>query len=180
MRVGSYMSLSPIHGVGCFSSTPISKGELVWEFDHGIDRELSFEEVQSLPGPVLNFLQSHAWKSPKGTILICSDHGGYFNHADDPNTTMSEDGYRCYATRDIQRDEELTTNYSELPDYQEAATGPELPRFRVIEDDRIVLSGVGPKGPWNIPISGTDPGGLAEQLNVLIQSKVLRVEKVTL
>lgn len=101
MRIKSKVAPSDIHGVGCFAEEPIQKGGLVWEFDHGIDRELSHEEFSQFPEVTKGFIQSHAWASPHKTILISFDHGGHFNHADNSNTTMSESGLKCFATRDI-------------------------------------------------------------------------------
>lgn len=115
MRIKSYLAASPLHGVGCFAAENVSAGTLVWQFDPKLDRELLPNEIGAVPETATAFLKSHAWKSPSGTILVCLDSGGYFNHSNTPNTCMSEDGYQCLAIKDIVTGEELTTNYIELP-----------------------------------------------------------------
>ncbi len=115
MRVSSFLAASGIHGVGCFTREAIAAGQVVWEFDPECDREFAPEQIARLPAAVREHLGSHAWTSPRGTVLLCADHGAYFNHDDAANTAMTPDGRRCVARRAIAAGEELTSDYAELP-----------------------------------------------------------------
>ncbi len=187
MRVQSFLAASPIHGVGCFTHEPIAKGRLVWEFDRGFDREYSAEEVARLPVAAQEFFTTHAWASPRKTILVCADHGGYFNHQDEANTGMTPDGFRCIALRDIQAGEELTTNYTELPNAEEAKMGPSSPVFKTVGrgplgGTAIVLAGHEACANWSLSVGTVsrpeEAMRLADGLNRLLADSVIRVENV--
>ncbi len=187
MRVQSFLAASRIHGVGCFTNEPIAKGQLVWEFDRGFDREYSAEEVARLPVATRGFFETHAWASPRKTILVCADHGGYFNHEDAANTGMTLDGFRCVALRDIAAGEELTTNYSELPDAEDAQQGPSAPIFKTVGrgplgGTSIVLAGHAPGANWSLAVGtvsrGEEASRIADGLNRLLADAVIRVENV--
>lgn len=187
MRVRSFLSDSRIHGVGCFTNEPIAKGQVVWQFDHGFDREYSAEEVARLPASTRAFFETHAWTSPRKTILVCADHGGYFNHENTPNTGMTADGFTCVALRDIGSGEELTSNYSELPEVAEAQQGPSSPIFKAVGrgplgGTAIVLSGHEAGSNWVLNVGVVprteDAASVTDGLNRLLASAVLRVENV--
>jgi hypothetical protein len=187
MRVRSFLAGSPIHGVGCFTHEAIAKGQLVWEFDRGFDREYSAAEVSRLPASTRCFFETHAWASPRKTILVCADHGGYFNHEEEANTGMTPDGFRCVARRDISAGAELTTNYEELPDAQVAAAGPSSPIFKAIPRGAlggaaIALTGHGPGASWSLAVGtvsrADEATHVADGLNRLVADGVLRIENV--
>ena len=120
MRVPCYAAPSEIDGVGCFTTVDIEEGQLVWEFDPDFDRELTREQVGRAVAEERFFLQHHCWQNPAtGTVLVCLDVGSYVNHSDTPNTRMSPDGLRSYATRRIPAKTEVTADYSELPFWSE-------------------------------------------------------------
>jgi SET domain-containing protein len=112
---------SPIHGLGCFTLQAISEGQVVWEFHPEVDRRYTLEELAQLPPVIRDYFRTYAWVNPAdGRILFSVDHSKFFNHSDRSNTSMSPDGYRCFANRQIAAGEELTSNYGELPDISEA------------------------------------------------------------
>ncbi len=109
-----YLAPSPIHGVGCFASEPIRKGELVWQFDARIDQRIPRSEYPNFPPAVQEFLQRLTYIEVVDGVeymVLCADHSKYVNHADEPNLVESEDGLREHAAWDIAAGEELTCNY---------------------------------------------------------------------
>ena len=114
---------STIHGLGCFAAEAVSQGQVIWEFHPEVDRRYSLEELAQLPPVVLEHFRTYAWLNPAdGAILFSGDHSKFFNHSDHPNTTMTPDGYRCSANRDIAAGEELTSDYGELPGIPDVKT----------------------------------------------------------
>jgi uncharacterized protein len=109
-----YLAPSSIHGVGCFASDPIRKGELVWQFDPRIDRRIPRSEYSNFPPVVQEFLQRLTYiEVVEGVeyMVLCADHAKFVNHAQDPNLLDSPDGLCEYAAWDIAVGEELTCNY---------------------------------------------------------------------
>ena len=107
---------STIHGLGCFTTQAISKGQVIWEFHDQVDRRYTLEELARLPPVIIEHFRTYAWLNPAdGGALFSGDHSKFFNHSSRPNTTMTPDGYRCIANRDIAAGEELTSDYAELP-----------------------------------------------------------------
>lgn len=129
MRIASAVRLSPIHGLGCFTTQALQSGQLVWEFNPKVDRCYRREALATLPPALIAYLRTYAWVNPAdGSILFSPDDSKFFNHSAHHNTSMTPDGYGCLANRDIAAGEELTSNYDELPDVPEvvpfAATNP--------------------------------------------------------
>lgn len=117
MAIPCYVASSPIHGIGCFTKINLTKGDLVWQFDEGFDTKLDLDAIKKLLPHQIEYFLTYTWKNlQSGEILHCADHGKYFNHSEEANTVMSEDGLKCYACRDILAKEELTINYEEMAD----------------------------------------------------------------
>ncbi len=117
LTIKAEVKASPIHGLGCFTTQALAKGQVVWEFHPEADRRYTREQLAQLPPPVLEHFRTYAWLNRSDdAILFSGDHSKFFNHSDSANTTMSPDGYRCLANRDIAAGEELTSNYAELQD----------------------------------------------------------------
>jgi len=102
---------SDIHGVGCFATQDIAKGEIV-------AYEPYFKFANSHKNEVLN---DYYWK-PKdndGKIII-NGLGNYCNHKNDSNISpilnnlQNSRFIRFIALKDIKRDEELFNNYGEV------------------------------------------------------------------
>ncbi len=118
LLVSASIRPSPIHGYGCFTNEPISKGQVIWVFDPRIDGIIPCEELASLPAPAQAFLNMYGYVTTRDgarVIVLCGDHAKHMNHADRPNTLDLRDGTeRCVAVRDIAAGEELTCNYYEF------------------------------------------------------------------
>lgn len=99
--VPCYVAESPIHGMGLFTSEPISEGEPIGFYEG--------EETLENGEHVLWVQQSdneEGWIGYDGTNEL-----RFLNHSDQANCEM--DGQQLYAARDIEAHEELTINYGE-------------------------------------------------------------------
>jgi SET domain-containing protein len=110
-----------MQGVGLFADEYVPKGTVVWKFTPNFDQKFTEEEVLNFPENVQMFLARYAWLSSKTNMYcIASDNGKYFNHSEDPNVSSSylddEDEVVTVATKDIQKNEEITDNYANFED----------------------------------------------------------------
>lgn len=107
---------SKIAGVGVFTTHPIKKGTRLMIFSGGgPGRKIKKSQVTN---PAMKkFIEFFAvvengWAHiPANFSCMCV--GWYMNHSDTPNAYHDE-GYRYYASRDIDEGEELTINYYDL------------------------------------------------------------------
>lgn len=105
-----FVASSPIHGLGCFSSVSIKKGERVWEFHPIIDRIIPQADLLSLPDHVVQLVQKHAEFIPDAAVFRLAADGAFFmNHSDDPN--LEDFGDWMVARRDISIGDEITCDY---------------------------------------------------------------------
>ena len=109
-RVPTYLTRSPIHGVGVFTPVFIPKGTLIWGFDPEIDWTLSAEELQLFPPGYREKLKSYCYLDERGSYILCGDNARFMNHSDEPNCDDWTTG-STIAYRDIQAHEELTCDY---------------------------------------------------------------------
>lgn len=109
LRVKTELRASPLHGLGCFAAQDVARGEVVWQFDAGMDVVLPASSLDSLPVTTREFLKMYGYVLD-GTMVLCSDHARHMNHSSDPNVIEIDDGSNV-AARDIAVGEELTCNY---------------------------------------------------------------------
>ena len=108
---------SKIHGLGLFADEFIPKGTIIWKFTPGFDLKFTTEQIQQLPKPVKEYLETFCWLSRKsGQYCFSSDNGKYVNHSKEPNSLSAyyeeEDEVVTKAIQDIQDGEEITDDYS--------------------------------------------------------------------
>lgn len=84
-------------GLGLFTPLPIKKGTRIWA-----PILLDFD-VSKYPS---EYLEKYATYDETGRMFVCTDLAGFTNHSCEPNT----DGE--IALREIEKDEELTYDYS--------------------------------------------------------------------
>ena len=115
MIIKTYLKESTIPGagLGCFAAEFIPKDALIWIFNPGLDRDLSEYQLLGFTKIEQEFVKSYAYKH-NGYYYLCVDNGRFINHADSPNTYESKRMQATFALKDIQKDEEILSNYTEF------------------------------------------------------------------
>lgn len=122
--IPTYLSKSPIHGVGVFTPEPIKKGTLLWEFEPSVDWKITPEELERFPEPYQSRFRMYCYLLPEGVYVFCGDNAKYMNHSTDPNCDDPEGRYTV-ANRDIAAGEELTSDYTTF-DLESAEKGADV------------------------------------------------------
>ena len=86
---------------------------MIWIFNPGLDRDLSDYQLINCTNIEREFVKTYAYKH-NGYYYLCVDNGRFINHADNPNTYESKEMQATYASRDIQKGEEILSNYAEF------------------------------------------------------------------
>jgi len=115
--------ISDAVGVGVVAKKLIPQGTLVWVRDP-LDRELSAEEVASLPQVTRDFSLTYMYRNALGKYVLLWDHGKYVNHSFNSNCMPTPYGFDI-ALRDIQAGEELTEDYGLLNIIEDFKPEPE-------------------------------------------------------
>lgn len=114
IRVPTYVSHSPINGLGLFAAKDIKKGALVWSFEENFDHRYTELQYNALSQSVKDYMEFYGYKYSKdGFYYLPVDNDRFVNHAEDANTHDADDG-NIYASRNIAKDEEITLNYTEF------------------------------------------------------------------
>ena len=115
MLVPTYVAPSPIHGAGLFTSEPIAKGTLIWEFIEGLDVEIPEKFLQHENESVRVYLDRYTYPHPHraGFVVLDGDNGRFMNHSEEPNSDFRTPNVG-YALVDIPADTELLCNYHEF------------------------------------------------------------------
>ncbi len=108
-RVSTYVSSSPIAGVGVFTSQFIPAGTVIWDFTEDVDLRLDPAVVAATPEPLGSRVRRYCYEEPDGTLVLCGDNARFMNHSFEPN--CDDRGTVTSARRDIQPGEELTCDY---------------------------------------------------------------------
>lgn len=110
LLVKTVLKQSPIHGIGVFADEHIVAGSMIGMWQEGLDLTLDYGYVNQLAEPLREAIRHYAYlDAVGGEYKLNADNMRFFNHSDDPNTHDSSDF--DYASRDIERGEELTCNY---------------------------------------------------------------------
>lgn len=110
--VKTYLDYSAIHGIGVFAGEDIPEGTVVWQVIEGLDRAIDPAVVENYPEAGQQFVRTYGYLF-KGKWWLCSDHGMFSNHDDNPNT-LSRDDVSDIAVRAIAKGEEITCNYRQF------------------------------------------------------------------
>ena len=111
--VKTYLKESPGKGLGIFAKKFIPKGTIIWEFLEDFDVKVHKDKLKSLNLVQRDFIFKYFWKEGDYYYSSC-DHSIFQNHSYDPNSVPQGD--YMIASRDIQPDEEITTNYQHFDD----------------------------------------------------------------
>jgi uncharacterized protein len=119
LLIKTKIEASKISGTGLFANQFIPKGTKIWKFQPGFDLETEKNELDKLPEIAKkSFLKYAYFNSDTNKYILCFDDARFFNHSDNPNCIeekySEEEGEGItVAARDIQKGEELTSNYRE-------------------------------------------------------------------
>lgn len=113
LRVETELRASGIHGVGCFAARDIARGEVVWQFDEGLDAVFATDDLVRLPQAVRDQLNTYGYLLEGVGVVLCGDNARHMNHSANPNVIEIDDGSNV-AARDIAAGEELTCDYFEF------------------------------------------------------------------
>jgi SET domain-containing protein len=115
LTVETYIAPSSIHGIGLFAKHAISEGTVIWKFDPLTDILYTKEQVSNLPPILRELFRMYSWVSSSGLYVMSVDLDKHTNHSDTPNMICGQDELSpCYAARDIEAGEELTSDYREF------------------------------------------------------------------
>ena len=110
MLVKNYVAPSGIQGVGVFAGERIAKGTRIYEFVEGVDIVMTREQAAAYGAEFARFMRIFAYVDPTDrTMVISHDNSRFMNHANQPNTDWDE--HFGWATRDIEKGEEITCDY---------------------------------------------------------------------
>lgn len=115
LLVETYLSPSPLEGLGVFASQFIPKGQKLWQLDPAVDILLSPLQVAERPEVYQGFIRRYAYfDRTLGAYLLDGDHARFLNHCDTPNLDFSAADGSGVAARDIQVDEEILCDYRQF------------------------------------------------------------------
>ena len=115
LLVETYLSPSPLEGLGVFASHFIAKGQKLWELDPTVDILLSPLQIAERPEVYQGFIRRYAYFDRSlGAYLLDGDHARFLNHSDTPNLDFSAIDGSGVATRDIQEGEEILCDYRQF------------------------------------------------------------------
>lgn len=107
--VPTYLSESPIHGLGVFTVRRLRAGTPIWEFDDRVDFRISAEEMASVPIRLQEILRVYSYRECSGQHVFCGDHARFMNHSETPN--CDDDGVTIRVNRSVPAHTELTCDY---------------------------------------------------------------------
>jgi SET domain-containing protein len=102
---------SPIHGLGVFSTTKITKGEIIERCPFLLFPQSNLEKIPVFSNYAFCYPRSENWDEH----ALVFGYGSYYNHSETPNvdwyTNNEERTFVYFALRDINEEEELLINY---------------------------------------------------------------------
>ena len=110
MRIPTRVAASQIPGAGngLFTECFVPAGQMIWQFDPGLD--LLLDELPE--DPILRaFVERYGYEplGEPGRWLVCVDNGRFINHSDEPNTRDTRD--HTFAAVDLRPGTEITSDY---------------------------------------------------------------------
>ena len=113
LYIETYLAPSTIHGIGVFTKQAIKKWEMIAKRNSEIDQGFSLDQYESFLEEEKNQIKKYARKDKKTwEIKLNADDTRFLNHSSTPNIWHRED--ELFALSDIQENEELTDNYTEI------------------------------------------------------------------
>ena len=115
MLVRTYLSNSPIEGVGIYAAEPIKAGDVIWRLEPKFDVFFTQSDIEELPPHMQDFIARYSYPhmTKPGIWVLEFDNGRFMNHSEAPNTDFTHFA-QGFAIRDIAAGEEITCNYHEF------------------------------------------------------------------
>ena len=107
--VPTYITTSPISGVGLYTKNKIPIGTVVAQWNPVVDRTFDSDVFDQLPEVVQQYIHKHGTKSQDGRWKLGMDGDQYINHSNRPN--LIRRGDKLIADHVIDADTELTCDY---------------------------------------------------------------------
>lgn len=99
-------------GYGVVATQLIPKGTVTWVLDK-LDRTFDPEEVEKLPLPYQEIIDTYCYRNGKGHFVLCWDIARFVNHSFKSNCLSTAYDFEI-AIRDIEPGEQLTDDYGYL------------------------------------------------------------------
>ncbi|HPF11637.1 MAG TPA: SET domain-containing protein [Flavobacteriaceae bacterium] len=99
-------------GHGVVATQFIPTGTITWVMDQ-LDREFTPKQFQKMNALYQNILETYTFRTSKGNLVLCWDHGRFVNHSFKSNCISTAYDFEI-AVRDIQPGEQLTDDYGYL------------------------------------------------------------------
>lgn len=117
MLVKTKLKEVPGKGIGLFLDESVKKDQILYEDDIQFDRILPRKKVLEMPEVLKSFIEVNAaYNAATDAYYLCCDNARFWNHSETPNTFYNPENGRVIALKDIEADEELTSNYREFCD----------------------------------------------------------------
>jgi uncharacterized protein len=113
LRVRTYLTASPIEGIGLFAVEPIPRGTLVWKLDERFDRSYDLRDIAADDRLLRDMLARYGYRTSEVPVVtLCGDDARFMNHS--PTANTDEIGEMTIATADIAAGEEITCDYAKF------------------------------------------------------------------
>jgi len=99
-------------GHGVVATQFIPAGTITWVMDQ-LDREFTPKQFQKMNSLYQNILETYTFRTSKGNLVLCWDHGRFVNHSFKSNCISTAYDFEI-AVRDIEPGEQLTDDYGYL------------------------------------------------------------------
>lgn len=99
-------------GYGVVATQFIPKGTVTWVLDK-LDRTFDPEDVEKLPLPYQEIIDTYCYRNGKGQFVLCWDIARFVNHSFKSNCLSTAYDFEI-AIRDIEPGEQLTDDYGYL------------------------------------------------------------------
>ena len=109
LLIPTYLKETPGKGIGLFTKNTIKKGTVIWKYSPFVDKQFSETTFSYLASTEQEFLRCYASHENDHCWHLSVDNDRFINHSEHPNVTY--ENRVGEALRDINPDEEITTDY---------------------------------------------------------------------
>lgn len=118
LLISTHLKEVPNKGIGVLASETILKGSIVYKDDLKFDKLIKQEEVDLMPDPLKKFIDTYcSFIKEYNAYYVCMDNSRFINHSFTPNLNWDTINKQYIAAKDININEELTSNYTEFDEF---------------------------------------------------------------